>query len=384
VDNPNGSYARQPGDYEAYIPHPLPPNALTLSPSTQSLLSKADLALGRLDGALAIIPNPDRFASMFALKEAVLSSQIEGTNASVSDVLEYEAQMQAAERSIDIQEVTNYVDATNHGIELLKTLPLTGRLIKRVHKTLMDGVRGGEPSKTPGEYRRTQNWIGGASPASARLVPPPADEVGPAMRELEKFINDGHSEFPPLVAAGLIHAQFETIHPFADGNGRTGRLLIIFWLIDRHILKVPVLYPSLCMKIEQDEYIRRLDETRTASGWEGWLRFFFDAVAAAATEATTVALEIVRLQNRHRDLVTVEFGKRVPNAVRLLDLLFRHPIVISKFVETKLQLSQPTVSALLNEFVRHNILNETTGARRNRKYSYDSYLSLFPRLYDRS
>ena len=384
MDNPNGKYARQIGGYDAYVPSPLPPKGLTLSSSTQSLLSKADLALGRLDGALAIIPDPNRFASIFALKEAVLSSQIEGTNASLSDVLEYEAQLQAAPHSVDIQEVINYVDATNLGIELLATLPITGRLLKQVHKTLMNGVRGGEPSKTPGEYRRSQNWIGGATPASARYVPPPPDEVGPTMSGLEKFLNKGHNDFPPLVAAGLIHAQFETIHPFLDGNGRTGRLLIIFWLIEQKILKAPVLYPSLYMKLERDEYVRRLDETRTATGWEGWLRFFFDAIAAAATEASSVALAIVHLQSQHRKLITTEFGKRAPNALKLLDLLFKRPIVEAKLVERDLGLSQPTVSSLLNEFALKGILVETTGSQRNRRYSYDAYLSLFPSLHDRS
>jgi Fic family protein len=383
VDKASGRFEPQIGGHKAFLPDPLPPSGFVVGPKLQATLSRADRALGRLDGSLAIIPDANRFVAMFVTREAVLSSQIEGTHASLADVLEHEALMASTTASMDLQEVINYVAATNHGIELLDTLPVSGRLIREVHAVLMDGVRGGEPSKTPGEFRRSQNWIGGATPASARFVPPPWEDAQKAFAHLEQFMNEP-SDLPPLIVAGLIHAQFETIHPFLDGNGRTGRLLITFWLIANEVLTAPVLYPSLYLKREQEEYVRRLQATREQSAWEDWLLFFLDAVAAAAEEATAAALSIVALRHEHQSLIAGTFGRRSGIALGLLSQLFSTPIVNARSIESTLGLSQPTASSLLKQFEQHGILTETTGKSRNRRYTYDRYLQLFPGAEDRS
>lgn len=383
MNKASGRYEPQIGGYKAFIPDPLPPDGFTVGAGLQAVLSKADRALGRRDGSLAIIPDADRFISMFVRREAVLSSQIEGTYASLADVLEYEALMESTAKTMDLQEVINYVEATNHGLELLETLPLSGRLIKEVHAVLMRNVRGGEPSKTPGQFRKSQNWIGGATPASARFVPPSWEEAHRTFAELEKFMNDA-PELPPLIIAGLIHAQFETIHPFLDGNGRTGRLLITFWLIANEVLSAPVLYPSLYLKREQDEYVRRLQATRENGAWEEWLTFFLDAVAAAAGEATNTALKIVELRETHQALVSTTFGKRTGIALQLLQQLYSTPIVNAKFIEKRLGMTQPTASSLLNQFQANGLLVEVTGKTRNRRFSYEQYLHLFPGAEDRS
>jgi Fic family protein len=215
-----GRYERQPEGYRAFIPAELPPQDLNLDGDLQALLSNADLALGRLDGAVAVIPDPDLFVLQYVRREAVLSSQIEGTHASLMDVLEYEAQLQKAEARVDVVEIINYIAAMNHGLQRLETLPLSRRLLCEVHEVLMRDVRGGEPHKTPGQFRKSQNWIGGGSPATARFVPPPSHLVGGSFGNLEKFLHDP-APMPPLVKAGLAHAQFETIHPFVDGSGST-------------------------------------------------------------------------------------------------------------------------------------------------------------------
>jgi Fic family protein len=379
----SGRYEAQVGGYRAFIPDPLPPKNLEVSPKLLTILSRADVALGRLDGAVAIVPDVDWFVAMFVRKEAVLSSQIEGTHASLADVLEFEALMEERAERMDLQEVVNYVAATQRGVELLKTLPISDRLLKEVHAVLMRDVRGGAPLKTPGEFRKSQNWIGGATPASARFVPPPWEEAQQAFFELEKFMNGAHV-LPPLIIAGLIHVQFETIHPFLDGNGRTGRMLIIFWLMAKGILSAPVLYPSLYLKRQQEEYIRRMQACREESAWTEWLEFFLDAVAEAAVEATRVALDIVELRKQDQERITKAFPRRSSNALRLHQQLFSTPIVNMKFVEAALGVSQPAANALLNEFESLGIVREITGGQRNKRFSYERYLKVFPGVDDRS
>ena len=249
-----GHFERQPGGYRAFIPAPLPPPDLHSTHELQALLSEADQAVGRLDGAVSILPDPDLFVMQYVRREAVLSSQIEGTHASLMDVLEYEAELERAERPIDVAEIVNYVAAMNYGLERLNDLPLSRRLLCEVHGVLMKDVRGGEPHKTPGEFRRSQNWIGGGSPATARFVPPPHEAVGGVFSNLEDFLHDPEP-MPALIKAGIAHAQFETIHPFNDGNGPLGRLLITFSLVERGVLKRPLLYTSLYFKEHRDEYI---------------------------------------------------------------------------------------------------------------------------------
>ncbi|MCA1726099.1 MAG: Fic family protein, partial [Actinobacteria bacterium] len=269
-----GRYERQPTGYRAFIPEALPPT-LEMTTDLQTLLSKADLAIGRLDGAINIVPDPDLFVFQYVRREAVLSSQIEGTHASLMDVLEYEAALEEAERRVDVTEILNYIAAMNHGLKRLNDLPISRRLLCEVHEILMKDVRGGEPHKTPGQFRRSQNWIGGGSPETARFVPPPWELVGEVFANLESFLHDTEP-MPAVVKAGIAHAQFETIHPFLDGNGRVGRLLITFWLVEQRILSKPLLYLSLYLKEHRDEYADRLQAVRDDGDWEGWLAFFSD------------------------------------------------------------------------------------------------------------
>ena len=372
-----GHLEKQIGGYSAFIPAPLPPLDLDVGPRLQALLSSADLALGRLDGAVEVVPQPDQFVLMYVRREAVLSSQIEGTHASLMDVLEYEAVKERGEARMDVREIVNYVDAMHHGLSRLANLPLSRRLMCEVHEILMKGVRGGEPHKTPGQFRRSQNWIGGASPATARFVPPPPDDVDESFAALENFLH-ASDPMPPLLKAGLAHAQFETIHPFLDGNGRTGRLLITFWLVERGVLKKPLLYPSLFFKEHRDEYIDRLQAIRDDGAWEDWLAFFLDGIAHVAAEATERALEIVALRERDRDRIVAELGRRAHTGLRLFELLLAHPVVTASSVMEMIDVSSPTANALVRDFQRIGILKEMTGRQRRRVFSYQEYLDLFP------
>lgn len=373
-----GRYERQSdGGYLAFIPRPLPPADLRIDPELQALVSKADVALGRLDGAVAVIPDPDLFVLQYVRREAVLSSQIEGTYASLMDVLEYEAQMDHAERRVEVAEIINFVLAMNHGLDRLRNLPLSRRLMCEVHDVLMRDVRGGEPQKTPGQFRHTQNWIGGGSPATARFVPPPPELVDEQFANLEKFLHDPEP-MSPLIKVGIAHAQFETIHPFLDGNGRTGRLLITFWLAERGILKKPLLYTSLYLKEHKDEYMDRLQSIRDEGAWEKWLAFFLDGIAQVATEATETATRILELREKDRNILARSLGRRSGNALRLLDDLFQRPLVTAKVVERTLDVSQPTASALVRDVADLGILQELTGRKRYRVFAYREYLDLFP------
>jgi len=372
-----GSYLKQLGGYMAFVPTPFPPSDLLLNEQLLGLLSQADRAIGRLDGAIALVPNPDQFVFMYVRREAVLSSQIEGTHASMMDVLEYEAMMEQREARVDVREIVNYIAAMNHGLERLPTLPLGRRLMCEVHQILMKDVRGGEPHKTPGEFRRSQNWIGGASPATARFVPPPPDELGRCFSDLENFLHDD-SGLPPLIKVGLAHAQFETIHPFLDGNGRTGRLLITFWLMEQQILTKPLLYPSLFFKEHRDSYIDQLQAIRDDGAWEAWLSFFLDGMSQVAEEATARALQIVRLREDDRRRIRDQLGRRAGNGLGLLDKLFTLPIVQLKGIEKILGVTAPTASSLAKRLCDLGILEEVTGKERNRVFVYRAYMELFP------
>lgn len=372
-----GRYERQAEGYRAFIPAPLPPRDLRLTSELQSVISEADMALGRLDGVVNVVPDPDLFVVMYVRREAVLSSQIEGTQASLMDLLEFEAAQERAGRGLDVEEIVNYVAAMNHGLRRLSDIPLARRLICEVHAVLMREVRGGEPHKTPGEFRRSQNWIGGGSPATARFVPPPAHLVDEAFADLERFLHDPEP-MPPLVKAALAHAQFETIHPFLDGNGRVGRLLITFWLMARRILQKPLLYPSLYFKENRTEYVDRLQAIRDEGKWEEWVAFFAEGIARTATEATDRAMRIVALRDRSRDAIARNLGRRTPNAFALLDRLFTDPVVSAKRVEKMLSVSQPTATALVNDLAQIGILHEMTGKKRNRLFAFDEYLGEFP------
>ena len=376
-----GRYVRQPAGHDAFIPAPFPPSDLKIDSLLDDRLEQAALTLGALVGSSEILPDADLFVYMYVRREAVLSSQIEGTEASLVDLLEYEAQLEKSERRIDVQEISNYVEALKYGLERVKSLPPSLRLIREIHGKLMEGVRGGEEAKTPGEFRRSQNWVGGPSPATARFVPPPVSEMNRALDELEKFLHA--DDLPILIRVGLAHAQFETIHPFLDGNGRVGRLLITFLLAHAEVLREPLLYLSIFFKRNRQEYYDRLQNVRDQGDWEGWLLFFLEGVAQVSKEATGTARQIVQLQERKRSQVMQELGRRSNSALLVLDSLFRQPYVNVKMVQDVTDLSQPAANALVNAMVDTGILEEITGKQTYRIFAFTEYLQLFSERADR-
>lgn len=371
-----GAYVRQPEGFRAFVPAPFPPSDLRLEGHLQDLLERAAIALGRLVGASEILPDPDLFLYMYVRREAVLSSQIEGTQASLIDLLEYEAQVEKSERRIDVLEISNYVSALRYGLERSREFPMSLRLIRDIHGVLMEGVRGGEPAKTPGEFRTSQNWIGGPTPATARFVPPPVHEMKRSLHEFELFLHADDS-LPTLVRVGLAHAQFETIHPFQDGNGRIGRLLITFLLAHEGILSEPLLYLSIFFKRHRQEYYDRLQSIRDQDDWEGWLEFFLQGVETVSGEATQTARQIVRLREEKRALVAERLGRRSGSALVLLEHLFRQPYVDVKKVAEVTSLSQPAANALANAMEQAGIVSEVTGKQKYRIFGFLEYLALF-------
>lgn len=371
-----GRYVRQPSGYEAFCPAPFPPEDLQINARLIRLLSRACLEVGKLEGAASILPNPDMFVFMYVRREAVLSSQIEGTQASLMDILEYEASMRETRRGMDVAEVSNYIVALRYGLARVKSLPPSLRLIREIHGHLMHRVRGGASTKTPGEFRRSQNWVGGRSPDAALYVPPPVPVMTEALNQFEQALH-APSPHPLLVNIGLAHAQFETIHPFLDGNGRVGRLLISFLLCHHGILSEPLLYLSIFFKQHKQEYYDRLQAIRDQGDWEGWLAFFLDGVATVASEATRTAKAIVELRERAREHIAIDLGRRAARPHLVLDALFSNPVVNVKDVMKLTQLSQPSANVLVNTLVRLEILSELTGQRRNRLFGFKKYLRLF-------
>lgn len=372
-----GRYVKQPQGYEAFIPAPLPPRPpIRISGKLQVLLSDATLALGRLDGSIHTLPNPDLFVLMYVRKEAVLSSQIEGTESSLQDVLAAEAKVLDSTTPQDVNEVLNYISAMNYGLRRVKELPVSVRLIKELHERLMKGVRGSHLS--PGETRRSQNWIGpgGASLKEALFVPPPPEEIATALGSLENFIH-AESSMPFLLQIGLAHAQFETIHPFLDGNGRIGRLLITFLLAEREILEKPVLYLSHFMKRNRQEYYERLQRIRDEGDWEGWLEFFLLGVAEVSGEATETARKILALREDHRTAIAANLGRAAGNGHRVLEMLYRTPIINVKSVSDMTKTSFAAANELVKKLVGIGVLEEMTGQRRNRSFRYAEYIELF-------
>ncbi len=370
-----GRYVLQPSGYKAFIPAPLPPK-IDIDTELQTLLSKADRALGRLDGSIQTLPNPDLFVFMYVRKEAVLSSQIEGTQASLNDVIKAEAEIFNDAKKTDVSEVINYVAAMNYGLKRLDQLPLSRRLILEIHARLLKDVRGNRMN--PGEMRRSQNWIGpaGCTLTEATFVPPPFEEAEQAFSNLEKFLHD-ESPIPPLIRIGLAHAQFETIHPFLDGNGRMGRLLITFFLCEREILQKPVLYISHFFKQYRSEYYDRLQSVRDRGEWEAWLKFFLRGIAEVAAQATETAKKIVALREEHRSLIAEKFGRQGGKAIRLLERLYERPTVSVNDVCQLLEISFPNANALVEKFTEHRLLFEMTGQARNRVFLYRPYTRLF-------
>jgi Fic family protein len=365
--------------YQAFIPAPLPPDPpAMIDQELARLLSDADRALGRLDGVATVLPNPDLFLAMYVRHEAVLSSQIEGTQSSLDDVLEFEIDSAGKELPKDVEEVVNYVNAMSYGLERIAKLPLSLRLIREIHERLLTGVRGRE--RTPGEFRRSQNWIGpqGCTLANAIFVPPPVHEMQTALDNFEKFLHD--ISLPILIHCGLAHAQFETIHPFLDGNGRVGRLLITFLLCERKVLRRPLLYLSLFLKAHRAEYYDRLMAVRRDGNWEGWLNFFLRGVLEVSQSATETARAILHLREDHRQLVGDQLGGRASLGMRLLDYLFQQPLVSVSLVEKRLDCSFVTANKIIEQLAGLELLREITGWQRNRRYRYDPYLALFDAL----
>lgn len=369
-----GNYISQPQGYKTFIPKPLPPDPpLSMDGELIDLLSKAARAIGRLDGITEVLPNPDLFIAMYVRKEAVISSQIEGTQSSLIDVLEYEITGEKRRFPSDIGEVINYIDAMNYGLERVKSLPLSLRLIREIHSRLLAGVRGQE--RRPGEFRSSQNWIGapGCTLKTADFVPPPPQEMITAMGELEKFLYD-ESPRPTLITCGLVHCQFETIHPFLDGNGRIGRLLITFLLCQRGVLSRPLLYLSHYFKRYRREYYDCLMSVREKGDWEGWVKFFLKGIWEVSKEAVETSRYIISLESEHTRLIQERV--RSGQAVNLLELLFRYPIISIPEVKDRLQIAFGTANRLINEFVRLGILKEITARERNRLFAYTKYLDL--------
>ena len=369
-------------DVSAFVPFPLPPSEppLEISPGLGRRLRAAEQALARLELAGEMVPSLDWFIYAFVRKEAVVSSQIEGTQATLVDLLTFEAQGDATDKAdtvapptADIEEICNYLDALSYARAELadpRGLPFSMRLLNETHQRLMRGVRGAE--KLPGEVRRSQNWIGGSRPGNAMYVPPPPYMLGEVLGAFEKDLH-ADDTLPPLVRAGLLHVQFETIHPYLDGNGRIGRLLVTLLLDHWKLLTKPLLYLSLFFKRHREDYYRRLNAVRVDGDWEGWLDFFLDGVATIADEAVASARELFALVAKDRVRVLASEGMSI-GALRLFELLPRHPIVTVASAMKMLDTTKPTAGRAVELLVGAGVLVEMTGKRRDRAYAYRAYL----------
>lgn len=372
-----GRYVVQPEGYPAFLPTPLPPRPpVRLDGRLHTLLAEANHALGRLDGAVLTLPNPDLFVYMYVRKEAVLSSQIEGTQSSLQNLLAAEAQLFDPDAPADVNEVVNYVRAMNRGLERLPTLGVSTALIREIHAVLMQGVRGGR--LLPGELRAIQNWIGpsGCQIQEAIFVPPPPGDVERTLNELEQFLRSPDGS-PDLIKIGLAHSQFETIHPFLDGNGRMGRLLIAFLLTERALLTQPVLYLSHYFKRHRRQYYERLQAVRDEGDFEGWLEFFLRGVTEVSREATHTAAAVLRMREECRATIADQLGRGAGNGHRVLEKLFQHPIITVANVRDWLDVTPAGANSLVHRLEEVGVLREITGYARNRRFRFDPYLKLF-------
>ena len=374
MSNRAGYYVSQGTGYKSFVPNKLPPNPpISFDQEIISLLSQADRKLGRLDGVTQTLPNPSLFVAMYVQKEAVLSSQIEGTQASLSDILDYEGQTGNTE---DLEEVVNYVNAMNYGLKRMKDLPLSLRLIREIHSILLQNGRGS--TRDPGQFRSTQNWIGpaGCSLSEATFIPPAIPDMQKALSDLELYFYEDDN-LPPLIKIALIHAQFETIHPFLDGNGRMGRLLITFWLCHQEILSQPLLYLSYFFKQTRLEYYDRLMDVRLKGDWESWVKYFLTGIASVSDEATATAKDILSLKTSCEQLIDPLHNV---NYNRLLEYLFTKPICTKSSVADYLNVSFPTASKIIDQFCELKILNDANASQqRYKKFSFDSYIQILNR-----
>lgn len=366
--------------YEAFIPKKLPPDPeVKIDMEMLTLLSDADNKLGRLDGITETLPNPELFVAMYVKKEAVLSAQIEGTQASLADVLNDQSDKNKKEYSPDgVREVVNYVSAIDYGIKRLNELPLSLRLIREIHSVLLQNVRGAD--KSPGEFRRTQNWIGpaGCNLSTATFVPPEPTEMITAMSDLETFFYN-ETPMPPLIKIALIHAQFETIHPFLDGNGRMGRLLITFWLCHQKILSKPLLYLSYYFKENRSDYYQSLMDVRFKGDWESWIKFFLRGVVEVSDEAIDSAKRIIGLQQKYTEKLNL-MDKNNGNYIILLNTLFEHPIITKNDVSELLGVSAGTSGSIVNLFCEIGILRDMTpDKKRYKQFVFSEYFEILRR-----
>ena len=383
--------SRQTGRYErstaageavdAFAPFPLPPSEpLALDGNARITLLAAEQALARLDLAGDMVPSLDWFIYAFVRKEAVLSSQIEGTRATLVDLLAYEARADAGGDAAvaptdDVEEVINYLAALEYARSQLADangLPLSVRLLNETHRRLMHGARGAD--KLPGELRRSQNWIGGSRPGRAAFVPPPPQLLPELLGDFERYLH-AEDEVPPLIRAALLHVQFETIHPYLDGNGRIGRLLVTLLLEHWKLLGAPLLYLSLWFKRDRSEYYRRLSAVRTDGDWEGWVAYFLDGVTTIADEAVDAARQLFSLVNQDRSQLLVTNGISV-STLRMFQLLPRHPIVTVASVMSRVAVTKPTAGKVVDQLVAARVLRETTGRQRDREFVYEEYLGV--------
>lgn len=360
--------------YRAFIPSPLPPDPpLELSADLLALMEKANRALGRLDGISTILPNTGLFLYQYIRKEALLSSQIEGTQSSFSDLLLFELEEMSGIARDDVREVVNYIAAMKHGIErVLGGFPISLRLFREIHGILLASGRGSK--MTPGEFRREQNWIGGPRPSEALFVPTPPDRLMECLDPFEKFLHDDPQPTPILIKAALAHVQFESIHPFRDGNGRLGRLLITLLLCAEDVLSQPILYLSLYFKTHRDEYYDRLQKVRTHGDWEGWLRFFLTGVYETSRQAVDTARSLLGLFEQDRQKIET-LGRAAGSVLRLHQLFQGRPILPIIAAADMLKLSQPTIAKSMAHLEQLEIVEETTGKQRYRVYVYSAYLA---------
>lgn len=363
---------------QAFVPAPLPPRPpIDWTPELRSKFDQALLALGRLDSVSTLLPDTSLFLYMYVRKEAVLSSMIEGTQSSLSDLLLFELDQEPGVPLDDVREVSNYVAALDHGLRLLEEgLPLSLRLFREIHGVLLTKGRGSD--QTPGEFRRSQNWIGGTRPGNAAFVPPPAEEVLECMSKLELFLHDQPEPTPVLFKAALAHVQFETIHPFLDGNGRLGRLLIVLLLCEQKVLREPMLYLSLYFKMHRQYYYELLNNVRITGDWEAWLDFFAEAVIVTATQAVETAQQLLDMSNQDRDKIS-GLGRAATSTLQVHRALMEHPIATSGLLVEKTGITPATVNKALGHLEQLSIVKELTAQKRNRLFSYAGYIEIMSR-----
>ena len=359
----------------AFMPPPLPPIPAVELSGLHQQLDRANQGLGRLNGMTRLLPDVRFLLYLYVRKEALVSSQIEGTQSSFTDLLLFENEAVPSVPLEDVEEVSNYVAAMQHGLRRLRGgFPLSLRLIREIHAILLRGGGRGA-NRSPGEFRRTQNWIGGSRPGNASFVPPPPERLMECLDGFERFLHDERHRLPILVEAGLMHVQFESIHPFLDGNGRVGRLLVTLLLCSKGVLTEPLLYPSLYLKTNRRQYYNLLQRVRTDGAWEDWLAFFLDGVAAAAQEAGDTAERTLRLFANDRQKIQV-LGRAATSALRVHELMERNPLVRIRTAAKALKLTIPTVTSSLNHLLQLGIVKEVSGKRRDRLFAYSRYVSM--------